>query len=193
MKRFHILLEVDCDTLESGNNCWFICLQGIVSRVCIIDGSDFSNSQSSKEKEEDEFTAFIEFQDDACAEEALLNLDGMTIGGTSVLAFRQKYQPAGSAEDGGHPTVTEAWKRSYPLSDDSGDCVYECVHSQSASELSPEHEKAPQEDGLDGQAEIQSLKLQPSSKYSDAKTAPRAPCHEITKQFIPVSDAVAFE
>ena len=116
----------------------------------------------------------------------------MTIGGTSVLAFRQKYLPAGSAEDGGHPTVTEAWKRSYPLSEDSGDGAYECVYSQSASELSPEHEKASHEDGLYGSAETESLKLQPSSKYSDAKTAPRAPCHEITKQFIPVSDT-AFE
>ena len=144
-------------------------------------------------KEEDEFTAFIEFQDDACAEEALLNLDGMTIGGATVLAFRQKYQPAGWADysdRGGHAAVAESLKRSYPLSDDIGDCAYECVYSQCPNEQSPEHEKVSQEeDGLEGQADSESLKLRPSSKYSDAQTAPRAPCHEITKQFIPVSSA----
>ena len=164
--------------------------QGIVRRILIIDDSNTPcpHLEVSDEKVLEEFTAVIEFQDDASAEEALLNLDGMVIGGSSILALRQKYQPSDSVEDGGQLSTAESSrKENDPHSYNSEDCTYECVYSQSASGLCPELGTVPEDGGMEDGVEHEPLKTHPSSKYADAKTAPRAPCHEITKQFIPVS------
>ena len=153
---------------------------GIVRRVSIVDGLNIDGWLSKSSSEEGELIACIEYADNAGAEEALVSLDGIVVGGTAVAAYRQKYNSSDKscrkveAAPNTETTAEESaamLKRSFaPPSQamDEAPVTFDCVYESL--------------EDADGEAEPS----RPSSKYLEAKNAPRAPSHETILASIPV-------